>query len=358
MRIRMHTATEKPFLKNIRLFFAKRIHMPNLAENIGKHRKQKMEIDNLTHNLPLWHICIQGLNNIDIVRDNKDRYMFLKKMAVAFYARERPGNIVAYCLLDNHFHIMALGNKDSCKDAYEELKKTYSQYYSQRYGQTKLLKHIPDAQNLCDNRDYQKDAIGYTLGNCVKHRLTTNAFAYRWSSLRLYFDQEHMGEADMGDPIPVSPNQMSLALHTKKEVPSQWKINREGNLLMSSVLNLTYVERMFGTMNSLSYYAHRRRENKDLEINKNQYNDQNVRKLILEIAEKTYGIRPRGLEQQNDYITRLGGRVREAQQRLFNKQNSTEIIHMMNEDQKGCLFNELHFRFGIPASILKRVMNI
>ena len=74
--------------------------MPNLAENIGKHRKQKMEIDNLTHNLPLWHICIQGLNNIDIVRDNKDRYMFLKKMAVAFYARERPGNIVAYCLLD------------------------------------------------------------------------------------------------------------------------------------------------------------------------------------------------------------------------------------------------------------------
>ena len=131
-----------------------------------------------------YHLILRG-NNKQILFETPDDYrFFLSRMGK--YCRESDIRISAYCLMENHVHLLVKDPQDTVPAMMQKLTLSYSFYYNQKYGRTGHLFQGRYLSEPVDNDLYLLTVFRYILNNPRKAGICP-AKDYRWSSYRGYF---------------------------------------------------------------------------------------------------------------------------------------------------------------------------
>jgi REP element-mobilizing transposase RayT len=130
------------------------------------------------------HVYDRGVDRQVIFRNDGDRRTFL-----AFtkeYFQKYGISLLAYCLMDNHFHFVLSPATDSLSLAMHDLLLRYSIYFNARNGRVGHLFQNRFHAKPCRNLAYLFHLISYVHLNPVRAGLVDHPGAWTWSSHPAY----------------------------------------------------------------------------------------------------------------------------------------------------------------------------
>lgn len=127
----------------------------------------------------------RGIRGEKIFFDNRARAYFLMTL------EEKIGmlklKLLAYCLMDNHYHLIIQNTSGRLSDFMKQLNGQYGMYYRKRRGGSGYVFQSRFKSTLIQEDRYLEMAIIYVLLNPVRKALTNSPWVYEWSSASEYF---------------------------------------------------------------------------------------------------------------------------------------------------------------------------
>ena len=96
----------------------------------------------------------------------------------------------AFCLMQNHIHLLFSPTKDNLYTTMRNLFSRYAMRFNKKYERKGHLFGGPYRQAVCLDDSYLLSASLYIHLNPVKAGLASEPISYRWSSCRLYCDED------------------------------------------------------------------------------------------------------------------------------------------------------------------------
>jgi len=150
----------------------------------------------ITYPGAIYHIINRGSRRDRIFRRIKDRDEFLARLGSV---SEKYGAIVhAYCLMDNHFHLLLETPKGQISSIMQRLQGGYANWFKAKYKQIGPLFQSRYKSVLVEDESYLVTLSAYIHLNPVRAKLAKNAEDYRWSSCKLYFNESKNELIDPG----------------------------------------------------------------------------------------------------------------------------------------------------------------
>lgn len=139
------------------------------------------------------HIIVRGNGKQILFEDSSDRekYLYLLKK----YAGETEISILAYCLMDNHVHLLVRDTDSSCAVFMKKIGVGYANYYNKKYERTGHLFQDRYKSEIVTDDVYLLSVYRYILNNPEKAGIC-RAESYPWSSYREYNSEK--GVTDIG----------------------------------------------------------------------------------------------------------------------------------------------------------------
>ena len=133
-----------------------------------------------------WHLYSTPLTDCLLFRNDKDKKYFLNRLALCLLAHNIK--IYAYCLMDNHIHLLISGEEADIDSFFLDLKRAYGKYVAQdtTAGEVDLSKFNQSKRVITGEEDF-KGVVAYILRNPGAAGISS-PFAYKWSSAFLYFN--------------------------------------------------------------------------------------------------------------------------------------------------------------------------
>ena len=97
-------------------------------------------------------------------------------------------NMYAFCFMPNHAHLLFSPREDNLYDAMRDLFSRYAMKFNRKYERKGHLFGGPYRQAVCLDDSYLLAASLYIHMNPVKAALVPDPLSYRWSSCRLYYE--------------------------------------------------------------------------------------------------------------------------------------------------------------------------
>ena len=129
------------------------------------------------------HIYTRG-NGKQILFEQREDYLFYLHL-LKRYSSETKVTVCAFCLMENHTHMLVCDREQNISLMMEKIGTTYSGYFNRKYERTGHLfdgryKSIP-----IESEDYMLTVFRYILNNPQKANICTAA-EYPWSSYDRY----------------------------------------------------------------------------------------------------------------------------------------------------------------------------
>lgn len=134
----------------------------------------------------IYHLYPRGVNRQRIFVDDRDRFYFLKCLVRA--CRVGDLRVMAYVLMSNHVHIVALRGSLELGIALKSLLGRYAQYFNRRHQRCGHLFQQRYGSKLCDTDDYLVHLIRYVHANPLRAGIVVAESEYRHSSHHWYAD--------------------------------------------------------------------------------------------------------------------------------------------------------------------------
>jgi len=99
-------------------------------------------------------------------------------------------NILAYCIMDNHYHLILQNTSNRMKDFMRVVNGTFASYYRFKDNSKGYVFQDRYHSRLIQNLEYLKMAITYVLLNPLRAHLIQNPFDYAYSSIGEYYKKE------------------------------------------------------------------------------------------------------------------------------------------------------------------------
>ena len=132
-----------------------------------------------------WHFSTDGAYAEVLFRDRTD---FVDAMnRIYLLIRKYPIVILAFCLMDNHIHLILYGPFEECNRFVHELVRQISSAIARRHGLRHELRTLPIHYQTIDDDFYLKKAICYVHKNPTAANLPYQPHDYPWSSGGLFF---------------------------------------------------------------------------------------------------------------------------------------------------------------------------
>jgi len=132
----------------------------------------------------IYHVMIRGVNKETIFKDDRDREMFLRLLK---HYKTKLNCIVvhAYCLMDNHVHILIEDEDDKISEFMKNVTSVYAGEFNKKYKRIgHLFQERFKSQNV-ENDYYLLRLVRYIHRNPEKAGIC-KAEEYKWSSYREY----------------------------------------------------------------------------------------------------------------------------------------------------------------------------
>jgi len=134
-----------------------------------------------------YHIMNRGLARQRIFADRVDRLRFLQLLGDC---HEMWGiRILAYCLLENHYHLLLQTAEGNLSRVMRHLDGVYTQHYNRHHGRDGPLFRGRYTAILVEEEPYLLAVARYIHQNPVAAGLVRSPEAFEWSSCRLYLSE-------------------------------------------------------------------------------------------------------------------------------------------------------------------------
>jgi len=140
-------------------------------------RPLRLELEN-----GLYHVTSRGDRREDIYVDDKDRIEWLKIFGAS--CQRYNWRCHAYCLMDNHCHIVIETAEPNLSRGMRHLNGVYTQAYNRRHNRVGHVFQGRFKGMLVDKDDYLLELSRYVVLNLTRAKMTKTIYAWRWSSYR------------------------------------------------------------------------------------------------------------------------------------------------------------------------------
>lgn len=127
------------------------------------------------------HVTQRGTNRTNIFTDDDDRKYFLQCLKDS--AAKTKTKIWVYCLMDNHFHLLLVPEKEQgLGKCLHGVTFKYAQYFNQKYKRSGRLWENRFFSCIVDKDEYLWIVARYIERNPVRARIVERAEDWGWSS--------------------------------------------------------------------------------------------------------------------------------------------------------------------------------
>lgn len=138
-------------------------------------------------NSKIYHIILKGIDNQDIFYDNQDRYVFLENIKKS--QKKYTYNVLAYCLMNNHVHMVIQVENDLLSKAIQSLTIRYVYYFNKKYDREGPFVRNRFKSKIIENLSYFLKVCRYVHRNPEKANINKTE-KYKWSSYNDYISGE------------------------------------------------------------------------------------------------------------------------------------------------------------------------
>jgi len=133
----------------------------------------------------IYHIMLRGNERKDIFIDEEDKGKFIK---IVFNKKaDEAFKLYAYCLMDNHLHLIIKEQKDTISQIIKKIATSYVYYFNNKYKRVGHLFQDRYKSETIEDEAYLLSAIRYVHHNPEKAEITKKE-KYKWSSYPYYID--------------------------------------------------------------------------------------------------------------------------------------------------------------------------
>jgi len=164
------------------------------------------------------HIIQRGNNRQDVFFDDKDKKYYLDMLNK--YSKECECKINAYCLMNNHIHILMVPQQDnSLAKTMQKVSLKYTQYINKKFKRTGRLWECRFHSAVVDSESYLWTVCRYIERNPVRAKMVEKPRDYIWSSARFQVTDNKSGflEPVWKDPVERQEYEKFLNASGKKE---------------------------------------------------------------------------------------------------------------------------------------------
>ena len=126
-----------------------------------------------------YHVMIRGIGKQILFEDNEDFNRFL--ITVKRYLREHEVQIHAYCMMENHVHMLIRDPQKELAVFMKKLEGNYAFYFNHKYERIGTLFQERYKSEPIDNDEYFAVVLRYILQNPLKAGICA-VETYPWSS--------------------------------------------------------------------------------------------------------------------------------------------------------------------------------
>lgn len=130
----------------------------------------------------LYHVTARGNARQDIFLDDEDRQRFLGVLARVVSRCHLL--LHAYCLMDNHFHLVVETPEGNLSNVMRQLNGVYTQAFNRRHGRVGHVLQGRFKAIIVDRESYLLEVCRYVVLNPVRAKTTRKPDSYQWSSYR------------------------------------------------------------------------------------------------------------------------------------------------------------------------------
>lgn len=131
----------------------------------------------------LYHVVVRGTGRMIIFEDDEDRLRFLK--SAWDLLGDHRGEILAYCLMDNHVHLLMRMELPLLSDYMHQLNTGYARRFNLRHGRVGHLFQGRFFSEAVTSDEQLLSTVRYIHRNPVKAGMTPTC-DFEWSSYRKY----------------------------------------------------------------------------------------------------------------------------------------------------------------------------
>ena len=142
-----------------------------------------------------YHVMARGVGKAIIYEDDADRTRFLELLSRL--TRESKVGLYAWCLMDNHYHILVQGDLGDISELLQLLNGTYARYFNERHGRSGHLFQGRFESEAIDTDSYFLTVLRYIHQNPLRACISSTE-SYPWSSYREYSDTPWICNTDFG----------------------------------------------------------------------------------------------------------------------------------------------------------------
>ncbi len=131
------------------------------------------------------HVMNRGIEKIPVFKDDEFKFFYLDFLKE--YSKKEKIRIFAYCIMDNHFHILLENSSLKLSEFMKNVNSKFGQLYRKLNGGKGYVFEDRFKSTLIENESYLITLIRYLHQNPVRAKIVEDPFKYRWSSINEYF---------------------------------------------------------------------------------------------------------------------------------------------------------------------------
>jgi len=139
----------------------------------------------------IYHITTRGNHRNDIFRDEEDFkvYLTILEETLIFYS-DLNYELVAYCLMNNHVHIIMKTGKEPLTRIMRRINSMYTRYFNKKYNYIGHLFQAKYFSELIQSDKQILEASRYVHLNPVKAQIVSRPEEYQWASYRIFIGEK------------------------------------------------------------------------------------------------------------------------------------------------------------------------
>jgi putative transposase len=135
----------------------------------------------------IYHIMMRGINRQIIFEDDEDYSRFLQTLQK--YKEKCGYEIYAYCLMNNHVHLLLKVGKEPLEQIMRRICGSYVYWYNSKYERIGNLFQDRFKSEVVENDNYFVTVLRYIHQNPLKAGIVSSVEHYQWSSLVEYMNR-------------------------------------------------------------------------------------------------------------------------------------------------------------------------
>ena len=190
---------------------------------------------------PFYHLHTEPVQDRNILDWDTERIAVMNFLALT--VQRSPVDLLAYALMNNHFHLILKGSEEDCISTFEAWKVRMERYFS-RHGKKGILAPVKAGLTPILNLKQFRDEIAYVIRNAYVVRPDVNPLGDPWCSGYLYFNKMlPLGVFPPADQLGFRERR-TLTCSRDVQVPAGLTVH-QGMLRPESFVNYALVEALF-----------------------------------------------------------------------------------------------------------------